>query len=183
MEKYFATMGLLTLLLAGPALAIPKSEGHKLRETLFTSEVLINIGSSSQGEQMTTGLRILHVKEAVLAGYIETGLGPPISGSVSTILSGLMDLVTMSGSFNGRWNLVNDVGMFEGSVFGIIEVANVSGRFVGSGSGDFGDCRIRGSFEGTVNNYVVDLTLRGMLTFRSSSNYFQIPTESEIVGK
>ncbi len=163
-KKGVLTTILFALLLIGSAIAAPKDKPPRAEKTTFTSRIILGAGVASQGEQMITETGILYVKDAISTGYIEADPDSPISGSIWTVLSGSIDLNTMLGSFNGKWIITNEEGTFEGSVVGIVEVAIVSGKFVGHGTGDFEGQKIRGSFEGTVNNYIVDLTLQGILT-------------------
>ncbi len=163
-KKGALTTILFTLLLIGSAIAVPKENPPKQEKTPFTSRIILAAGVTSQGEQTITETGILYVIDAISTGYIETDPDSPISGSIWTILSGSLDLSTMLGSFNGKWIITNEWGTFEGSVVGIVEIAAVSGRFVGHGTENFERQKIMGSFEGTVNNYIVDLTLQGILT-------------------
>ncbi len=169
------------LLLLGPAFASPKLENGRKERTYFTNRVVVTTKGSSQGEQSTAPGGILHIKNAVSTGYVETNPDSPISGSILTLLSGSANLNTMQGLFSGRFELINEMGTFDGFIVGSVSVANVYGRIIGFGTGNFEGCMIKGSFEGIAENYVVDLTLYGILIFKSYPIYFDPP--SEIVGE
>ncbi len=180
-KRFIPIIVFFALLLTGPAFATRKLEAKKTEQIPFTNRVVIVAGGSSQGQQLLTKGGILHVRDAISTGYIETNSDSPISGSVSTALSGSVNLNKMLGSFMGKWILTNENGTFEGSIIGSVKVAKVSGRFVGFGTGNFQGIKMKGSFQGMVDDYIVDITLQGILI--SKSYYIYLRSPSQLTGE
>ena len=175
-KKTIAIVFLFLLLIVPSVLAIPKNKESKptkpskptnnpIETITFTESAILGAGNIYLGNQQIIA-NTLYIQDAISTGTINTG-DTPISGfQIQTSLSGILDLNTYLGSYNGQWLITSERGTFEGTITGKVSVASIYGKIIGHGTGELEGQKIRGVFEGEVNNYQVEISIQATLTYK-----------------